>query len=623
MKNLWYITFLLVFLSGSLSLKGQQLVTRWHDADSTKPKERFYVTDQGTLDGKYIAYFENGNKKMEGSYKGNVPTGEWDYFFENGRLRMRGQMGAGGSAEWTYYYENGAHKMKGTTVNGKRQGQWTFYYENGIEHKTGLYLDGEKRGTWKHYYESGHLKSQTVYEPEGALHREFFENGKRKAEGKLVDGKPQGVWKYYDEEGKLVAEGGEQNGNREGNWKFYYPDGKVATEGNYVAGQKDGLWKTYHQNGNVASEGNMEDGQMQGSWKLFHENGAFKGETQYSNGNGEYKEYYANGKLKVEGRLKNGEKEGSWTYYSKDGTVEGKCDYANGAGHYKAFYKDGTVKQEGPMEGDKRVGRWTLYNEKGEVAGHLVMLDQEGDAPLLDPENQTNTLEADSTQSAGNEEKKEDKKSVKRPSGKRSGLRLNIRSHFVKRRNEFRGLILSFNPLGLVRNQMPVTLEYYIQDRLGYALTYRLHRGPFFQVASDIPEDKVYSRGHSISVDQRLYTLKKRPYRDQKGQLFYFAHQLRYRQLSYFVKATMEQDKAIPRLDEYSVEYAWKVGIRLLGPVSEPGFTFDINIGGGVGYRYQEEQFVKTKSSQDLFKNVADEPFYLTPRFELGFGYLF
>jgi antitoxin component YwqK of YwqJK toxin-antitoxin module len=56
---------------------------------------------------------------------------------------------------WEYYYENGQLRFKGNFINGIEDGLLEFYYENGQLHYKGNFINGNKDGWWE-YYHSGY-----------------------------------------------------------------------------------------------------------------------------------------------------------------------------------------------------------------------------------------------------------------------------------------------------------------------------------------------------------------------------------------------------------------------------------------------------------------------------------
>ena len=107
--------------------------------------------------------------------------------------------------------------------------------------------------------------------------------------------------------------------------------------------------------------------------------------------------------------------------------------------------------------------------------------------------------------------------------------------------------------------------------------------------------------------------------------LFYFGHAFRFREMGYFVNLSEAGPDGHTALEsrERGLEYTWLLGNRLIGDLSSPGFTFDISVGLGVGYRQVHQSFSDIQVYNDLFSQVKTEPWYIPARFQFSFGYLF
>ena len=58
---------------------------------------------------------------------------------------------------WEYYFDNGKVKRKGNYLNGKKDGNWEHYYENGNISFTTNYLNGVRHGRWEFYWSNGDM----------------------------------------------------------------------------------------------------------------------------------------------------------------------------------------------------------------------------------------------------------------------------------------------------------------------------------------------------------------------------------------------------------------------------------------------------------------------------------
>ena len=585
-------------------------VETFYDTKKEILKERFMVLKKNTsvLDSLYTSYFQNGKVKSTGIFKNNKANSHWKYYYEGGNLKMEGPFKDNEhNGYWKYYYETGTVNMEGEIYKDIKEGEWKYYFENGNLKNQGIYRKNKKQGIWKYFNEDGTIKAQAIYENDKGRYTEMYANGSIKSEGDIVNGKSDGPWKYYYENGKLKAEGLEKEGQKEGIWKFYHPNGALASEGMYLKGVQNGKWKHYYDNGNLSSEGDQKDGQKEGYWRLYYSNGNFKGEGNFENGNGPYKEFYESGKIKTEGFVKNDKNEGQWKYYYESGALEGTCHFNNGLGKYVGYYQDGNLKTEGMLNNGNKEGIWKLYKDSGQLAGYYKTY-YENDIPIM---RLIDTLGVE-----------QPKKDTLGPYIKPTFVARKKKSRFfTPKLNEFQGFILSAGPLGLLYRNIPVNFEYYFQERLGYEINFTLYRSPFFTAEEFIGLNTQYRRGVSVYIRQKFY----QPDRDNG--MLYLAHEIRYTRMSYFnkiVDTTVSIDPVTLSKAENKIEYSVLVGDRIIRDSRKEGFTMDIFIGIGLGYRDINNNWEGHKEYETkYFKDVKDQ-FYAIPfRFGVNVGYVF
>lgn len=600
------IVFLIFILSSFLTrVSSQHLkVESWYDTQKNILKESYYVLKKSPTvqDSSYISYYHNGKIKSKGNFSRNKANGNWEYFYENGVLKMKGELKENvPHGYWEYFYESGTITMKGNILQGMREGEWEFFYENSNMKTIGKYQKNQKEGLWRYFHEDGSFKAQAEFTKDKGKYKEFFPTGIVKSEGEIIGGKSNGHWKYYYDNGQLKAEGEEKNGMKEGFWKYYFKEGKIASEGNYLKGMEDGKWKYYHENGSISSEGDIKEGQKEGYWKLYYKDGAFKGEGNFKQGDGFYKEYYESGKLKVDGSIKKGKNEGEWKYYYESGIKEGECFFTDGKGYYRGYYENGKMKMEGTIENGNKVGIWKLYNEAGELAGYYKTY-YEDEVPVFVPLEDAKTPGKDSI-------KPIIKPIVKLPK-KRS-------RHYTYKVNEYRDFILSFQPLGLLRHKFPVSLEYYIQERLGLEINYTVLRDPIFKAASSIATNEVFKSGFSAYFKQKLYS------KDQDNGMLYWAQEIRFTSLDYLVKHQDTTGTSLLQANEKLYEFSILFGDRLLRDSRKKGWTIDVFGGLGIGYRSIDRNYQSTAVKDALFLGLKTRSFTIPLRLGLSVGYLF
>ncbi|MBC6411309.1 MAG: toxin-antitoxin system YwqK family antitoxin [Ekhidna sp.] len=584
-RGLNYILFLFpAILSFSQIKQGKS----YFDGDSTKIREIFsYSIQDSVLQGSYESFYLNGSLQAFGWFSRNLPDSSWLYYYENGRPKAEGKYRNGNpNGKWKYYFENGNIKSEGILRGLSKDGYWAFYYENGGEKSNGIYFDNRKSGIWNYFYEDGSLKAQSYMEDGKGRYTEFYPSGSRRMEGFNREDKSEGEWIYYFETGEVEAIGSFENGLKTGDWIYYYKNGMIAAEGAYLKGLKSGEWIYYHENGNISQKGKVTDDQKDGYWKLFYPSGELQGEASLQEGTGNYNEYYPSGTRKSQGQLVNGKKDGKWYYYGENGELEGKADFEAGEGEYIGYYPDGTIKMNGRLKEDKRIGEWTLYDPDGSTAGtyHPIYEDEK---PIF-----KSRVSEDPT-----ERRTYDKPEYK---FKRKGFK-----YFEPTINEYRGIILGTNPAWLVADRLPIALEYYMQERLGYELQVDIISDPFFRADENVPVYDIYRRGSKIHFRQKFYSL------DRAFGMTYFGHQLSFRYLNHQVN---HLDSAIVNatvfrygnLTASGFGYGIFAGSRWMKNAGNSGLTMDVFLGVSIEGRSFKKQY---ENESDRVIQILDNYF--------------
>ncbi|MEJ7647337.1 MAG: hypothetical protein WKF87_22270 [Chryseolinea sp.] len=586
----------LVCVSASLFSQNSTRQT-FHDKEKKSLKEVFQVKDtvRNIPNGRYISYFLNGAIESKGQFTNNETSGVWEFYYETGKLKMRGILFKGANyGMWEYFFESGQKSMEGI-INGKnREGEWKMYYENGHLKETGDYKNNKHAGHWKNFFEDGTLKGEIEYADDYGRYTEFYHSGKIRAEGPKAGKRNVGFWRYFAEDGTLHSEGEFAEGQKTGLWTNFFPSGKTASKGTYVNDQPAGRWEYFFENGTVSHTGNFEQGQRNGYWKSFTSNGKLKNEITYAGGYGDFREYYESGKLKMKGRVKDEKREGTWEFYFEDGKKEGMCEYTNGKGIYHGYFASGTLQTKGPMDGDLKTGTWEIYENDGKLSGYY--------RPFYDDKK----LSAEITGLA------EKTPSTKKATAQKKGF-----TYFDPRYNEFQGVIFGTNPLWLAAGEIPLGVEFYLQERIGHEFEFVGIRNPFFKEDGNIAPGKEYQRGYSIAIKQKFYN-------PLKVGMWYFGQEIRFTNLGHFVNQTA---LVSPNPDyvftfnavEQRIEWGALLGYRIMRRNNSKGFTIDVFISGDIGYR----AFDVDPDYADYFEDINQDKFAKTFHFGLNFGNVF
>ena len=577
----------------------------YYSVDSLQVKESAWLTtSDSSLHGPYQSYYQNGNPKTIGFYTLHLADSIWTYYYENGHLKARGSMVEGlPTGSWTYFFENENLKASGIMKEGKTSGTWSHYYENGTIKSTGNYESDQKVGLWNYFFEDGTLKATSFYENGSGSYREFYQDGSVRLEGKIRHEKSEGSWSYYHDNGALQARGDFADGLREGVWNYYHPNGQLSATGIYQKGEKQGQWSYFHANGVKSSEGMLVKGKKEGQWNLYYESGELKGTGRYSQDNGQAREYYPSGVLHSEGLMAAGEKEGLWIYFNEIGEKEGEALFEKGVGWYRGYYVSGPLKMEGEIAHGRRTGEWVLYDEAGNVTGTY--------RPIYEEDHPVYRLSAD------RQEPEAEGYVAEKPEYR---FKNRTNHYFDRVINEFHGVIIAGNPLWMVANRIPVSIEYYIQERMGFELIYTYNQRPIFVKAENAPLVKIYGTGSRFQLRQKFYSP------DRPIGMFYFGHEVTTANYEHNVK--IQDQMGFFEIRNYSAtertkSYGLFIGNRWMEDAGKKGFSMDTYVGVGIGKRYWEKNYTDKPQADDIFAERNQKSLFIPFNIGVNLGWAF
>uniref|UniRef100_A0A7V4TGF0 PKD domain-containing protein n=1 Tax=Candidatus Caldatribacterium saccharofermentans TaxID=1454753 RepID=A0A7V4TGF0_9BACT len=131
-----------------LKSPGPQLLTHreYYPSGKVKLEYTYYLDNQGrrVKHGTETAFYENGQKKFEGTYEHGKKEGVWVSFYDNGVVGQRGTY-RGGLREgtWTLYYRDGKKESEGPYRRDKREGKWVKWLPDGRKFAEMEYRQGE------------------------------------------------------------------------------------------------------------------------------------------------------------------------------------------------------------------------------------------------------------------------------------------------------------------------------------------------------------------------------------------------------------------------------------------------------------------------------------------------
>ena len=195
-----------------------------------------------------------------------------------------------------------AQKINQLNAKGQRTGVWKKYYENGKIRYKGQFKEGKEIGIFK-FYDITSSEHPTIIKEFSEAHDTarvtfYTLKGQLKTKGKMLGKLRIGKWFYYFLNKKIMSEENYTNGKLNGVFKNYYPNGKVTEETYYANGVKHGTSKLYTEKGTILEDVTYKEGKLHGEGKYYDLKGALKEKGNYKNGkkDGDW-EFYIDGQI--------------------------------------------------------------------------------------------------------------------------------------------------------------------------------------------------------------------------------------------------------------------------------------------------------------------------------------
>ncbi|MBP5547644.1 MAG: hypothetical protein J6X58_01980 [Bacteroidales bacterium] len=171
-------------------------------------------------------YYENGTLMYEKHFKNDNPTGEWNYYYDNGVLHASGNFGKNDSigSDWHIYNDQGCDFFPGSdsmriadfTADHRPlsvlyfKGDTTMVYrfnDNYTVNARGMLKNGLREGRWEFFYANGQkmLEAQYTMGMENGAYNSYRDNGIPYFRGFYINGKRANIWEFYDEQGELAG----------------------------------------------------------------------------------------------------------------------------------------------------------------------------------------------------------------------------------------------------------------------------------------------------------------------------------------------------------------------------------------------------------------------------------
>lgn len=133
-------------------------VAYYEDGDLDGPYVEYDEDGEPLVKGEYVAgyeeghwFYRNGTSVESGKYEGGKRTGLWITTFDGDKTAFKINYEDGiRDGKYTAFWENGNIKTTGKYVNGLQDGAWVQYNEEGLQYLTTLFKDG-KEIKWNNY----------------------------------------------------------------------------------------------------------------------------------------------------------------------------------------------------------------------------------------------------------------------------------------------------------------------------------------------------------------------------------------------------------------------------------------------------------------------------------------
>lgn len=215
MSNKFIILIISLFCLSNSYAFSQQSADTLNKTDKTGKKQGYWKKTD-----------EKGILKYEGYFVNNFPSGEFKYYYDDGKIKAISKYFEKGLRSFTTtYFPNGKLMSEGYYISTHKDSCWKYYNGFDVVIKEEFYRANLKNGEWKTYYDDGSLTD-----------RMCWKNGKR-----------EGPWEQNYSGGSLKTQF--KNDKLEGNYQVFTPEGKIRYQGKYKNNLKEGLWFWFNEDG--------------------------------------------------------------------------------------------------------------------------------------------------------------------------------------------------------------------------------------------------------------------------------------------------------------------------------------------------------------------------------------
>lgn len=318
-----------------------------------------------------VSSLEN-KKQITGFFDKGKKTGEWNYYFTNGNLKIKENFVDGQQSGLTHSYNiRGKLSTISHYVNDNLNGVYEIY-DNGILNEVSYYVDGIQNGPYQTFYADGSLKTEgfildndlsyfkTTYKQTGKVSQitKFIEGEVAFTESYDTSGKKEFEINYKNNTGKVnlsLSNGTTSqefelvNGNYNGKFSSKDKLGNNISDVQYVNGKINSEYKYYSPFGTLMYNRNYYCGLINGTDIQYDLVGNLRLTSEYSfgNENGKTIRYYHNKVKMFEYTELDGLTDGEYVYYNQKGEAILKIFYeSNAVVGYATLNKSGGFNEK-------------------------------------------------------------------------------------------------------------------------------------------------------------------------------------------------------------------------------------------------------------------------------------
>lgn len=361
-----------------------------------------------------ISSMEN-KKQISGFFEKGKKTGEWNYYFTNGNLKIKENFVDGKQSGISYTYNiRGKLSTISHYTDDNLNGTYEIY-DNGILNEISYYSNGSQNGPFKTFYADGALKTEgfivdndinftkTTYKQSGevsqiskfiegeVVHTESYDksgkkefeinyknntgkvnlslsNGTTTQEFELKNGYYNGKFIAKDKLGNKISEFQYVNGRIHNNYKYYSPVGSLMFDRNYYCGLINGTDTQYDLVGNLRITSEYSFGNENGKTIRYYHNKAKMFEYSEMDGltDGDYIFYNQKGEPILKIFYESNSVVGYATL-SKTGGFSEKINTPNESADIVSNYPNGKTAIKINIVKGVPHGKHTIYNQDGKV----------------------------------------------------------------------------------------------------------------------------------------------------------------------------------------------------------------------------------------------------------------